>query len=79
MTPAEHKNLKALVGKLVEIKWRDPLDDWPYFVLLKVKRGDDAIYLRGADFPDGSGTHDGDEFWTDWSGVVSIKEVPCAK
>ena len=75
MTPGEAKNLSAMKGGLVEISWRNPEDDWPYFRLLEVSEKDSTIKLRGADFPDGSAIHNGDEFWADWRDVTNIVPV----
>jgi hypothetical protein len=75
MTPSEAKNLLTMKGKLVEITWRKPEDDWPYFRLLEVSAKDSTIKLRGMNFPDGSAQHDGDEFWADWRDVMSIESV----
>ena len=47
MTPDEAKNLSAMKGGLVEISWRNPDDDWPYFRLLEVSEKDSTIKLRG--------------------------------
>ena len=73
MTHAEAKNLRTMKGKLVEISWRKPEDDWPYFLLLEVSAKDSTIKLRGMDFPDGSAKHEGDEFWADWRDVTNIE------
>lgn len=43
---------------LLYITWRDPNADWPYFWLLKTDG--DWLKLKGADYPDGSGKHNGD-------------------
>lgn len=77
MTPAEAKNLRAMKGKYVQVTFRDPNDDWPYFRLLEISRKDGTIKLKGMDFPRSLGGHKhaGDEFWTDWRDVASIKPV----
>ena len=75
MTPAEVKNLSEMKGKFVQIKWRDPADDWPYYRLLEVDAKASTIKVRGMDFPDGSAKHDGDEFHADWSDVRKIEPV----
>lgn len=75
MTPAEAKNMRELKGKFVQIRWRDPADDWPYYRLLEIRSRSSTIKLRGIDFPDGSAKHDGDEFWADWSDVRDIEPV----
>lgn len=75
MTPAEAKNLRALKGKYVQIKWRDPDHDWPYYRLLEVDAKASTIKVRGMDFPDGSAKHDSDEFHADWSDVRKIEPV----
>lgn len=75
MTPAETKNLRAMKGKFVEVKWRNPEWDWPYFRLLEIDQDDATIKLRGMDFPDGSAKHDGNEFWADWRDVTNIEPV----
>lgn len=53
--------------KLVQIEWRDPASDWPWFYLLKM-RGE-WLHLQGADYPDGSAKHNGDCFWVHKSDV----------
>lgn len=75
MTPAEAKNLRAMKGKFVQVTFRNPDDDWPYYCLMEVSANDSTIKLRGMDFPDGSAKHAGDEFWTDWRDVVKIVPV----
>lgn len=77
MTPAEAKNLRALKGKFVQIKWRDPADDWPYYRLLDVRSRTGVIKLRGMDFPKhlGGWKHNGDEFWAEWDDVEEIEPV----
>jgi len=62
MTLAEIKNRKELKGKHVEIRWRHQRMDWPYYVLLDVN-DDGTLWLQGADYPDGSASHDGGIFW----------------
>ena len=52
---------------LVQIDWRDPASDWPWFYLLNM-RGE-WLHLQGADYPDGSAKHDGDCFWVHKSDV----------
>lgn len=74
MTLAERKNWNMLKGKHVEIRWREPAYDWPYFVLLDVN-DDDTVWLRGADYPDGSDRHDGGVFWVMIDEVESMQEV----
>lgn len=34
-----------------------------------------ALVERGADYPDGSATHDGDEFWADMADVADFSAV----
>ena len=75
MTPAEAENLRELKGKYVQIKWRDPAHDWPYYRLLEIRSRTGTIKLRGMDFPNGSAKHDGDVFWADWSDVRDIEPV----
>jgi len=58
--------------KLVYIEWCDPVNDWPWFYLLKM-RGE-WICLQGADFPDGSGRHKGDCIWVHKSDVRVMSE-----
>ena len=70
MTPAEAKNLRELKGKFVQIKWRDPADDWPYYRLLDVRSRNNKIGVRGIDFP-----RIGDAFWADWADVQEIEPV----
>jgi hypothetical protein len=72
MTPAERKNLEAMVGKLVRIEWVDEYNDWEYFIVLDVCQEDSTIYLKGADYQDGSAKHNGCEFWVDLADVKSI-------
>lgn len=81
MTPAELSgnaeilNWRAARGRLVEIRWRDPRDDWPYFVVLRVHGPLRAVLLRGDDYPDGSAKHDGDEFWADMADVAEFSII----
>ena len=75
MMPAEAKKLRELKGKFVQIKWRDPADDWPYYRLLEIRSRTGLIKVRGMDFPDGSAKHDGDEFWAEWADVREIEPV----
>ena len=56
---------------LVQIEWRDPASDWPWFWLLSM-RGE-WLHLQGADFPDGSAKHDGDCFWVHKSDVRTMR------
>ena len=58
---------------LVQIKWRDPENNWPWFLLLEM-RGD-WLHLQGADYPDGSAKHDGDCFWTHESAVLTMRSA----
>lgn len=46
--------------KLVKIEWENPGHDWPWFYLLEPPG--DWLYLKGADYPDGSAKHEGDCF-----------------
>lgn len=57
--------------KLVQIEWRDPASDWPWFWLLGM-RGE-WLSLQGADYPDGSAKHDGDCFWVHKSSVRTMR------
>lgn len=77
MTPAEAKNLRSMKGKFVQIKWRDPDQDWPYYRLLALDAKASTIKVRGMDYPShlGGHKHDGDEFHADWSDVVHIQPV----
>ena len=75
MSPAQFKNLRALVDKRVVIEWKNPADDWPHFTLIDVDHESSTIQLRGEDYPDGNAKHDGDVFWADWSDVKSLKEL----
>ena len=56
----------------VRIKWNDPSNEWWWFYLLDF-RGE-WIKLKGADSPDGTAKHDGDEFWIHQS-EISVMEV----
>lgn len=56
---------------LVQIEWRDPESDWPWFWLLNM-RGE-WLHLQGADYPDGSAKHDGDCFWVHKSDVRNMR------
>ena len=75
MTPAEVKNLRSMKDKFVQIKWRNPDHDWPYYRLLAVDAKASTIKVRGMDFPDGSAKHAGDEFWAVWSDVRDIEPI----
>jgi len=57
--------------ELVFIEWANPCDDWPWFYLLETNG--DWLRLRGADFPDGSAKHGGDEILVHRSEIKSIK------
>ena len=46
---------------LVRVKWKKTGNDWPWFYLIGVNG--EEIHLKGADYPDGSGFHEGDSFW----------------
>lgn len=50
---------KKLVGKRVRIEWKHPADEWPWFRVQEVKPKAGKLVLRGIDYPDGSGHHDG--------------------
>lgn len=56
---------------LVYIHWKDPAHDWPWFILRGV-RGE-WLHLEGADYPDGSATHDGGCFWTHKSEIKAMR------
>lgn len=43
------------------VDWVDDAHDWPWFWLLAVNGI--SLHLKGADYPDGSAKHRGDEFW----------------
>ena len=75
MTPAEAKNLTAMIGKLVKVEWGDEIGDWPYFILLEVCAEDETIKLQGADYPDKTEKHNGDCRWYDWRDVREITRV----
>lgn len=65
---------RAMVKKkptLVQIEWRDPANDWPWFWLLGM-RGE-WLHLQGADYPDGSAKHEGDCFWVHKSDVQMVR------
>jgi hypothetical protein len=55
---------------LVKIEWRDPCSDWPWFFII----GFDGewVHLRGADYPDGTGKHDGSSFWVHRNEIKSM-------
>lgn len=57
--------------RLVEIEWRNPDSDWPWFWLLRMDG--EWLELKGADFPDGSAKHDGDSFWVHKSDVRTMR------
>ena len=77
MTPAEAKNLRAMKGRFVQITWRSPDHDWPYYRLLSVDAKAGTIKLRGMDYPKQFGGYKrvGDEFHADWSDVREIVPV----
>lgn len=77
MTPAEAKNLRAMKGKFVQIKWRNPEHDWPYYRLVAIDAASSAIKVRGMNYPASLGghKHDGDEFHADWCDVAEIEPV----
>lgn len=56
--------------ELVNIVWNDADSDWPWFYMLDTKPG--WVKLKGADFPDGSGKHRGDVFWTPESAIKAM-------
>ena len=59
--------------KHLHIIWRDPNRDWPYFWLQK--KDGKFLFLKGADYPDGSAKHDGDEFWAHKSDIKDMRVV----
>ena len=62
---------------LVQIEWRDPASDWPWFYLLKM-RGE-WMHLQGADYPDGSAKHVGDCIWVHKSDVRAMRSNDSGK
>lgn len=72
---AEVLNWRECLLKLVKIRWHDPDCNWPYFVVRRVNRPKRAVLLRGADYPDGSAKHGGDEFWADMSDIAEFERV----
>ena len=72
---AEVLNWREHLLKRVKIRWRDPTNDWPYFVVLRVHGPLRSVLLRGMDYPDGSAKHEGDEFWVDMSAVAEFERV----
>lgn len=61
------------MSELVHITWRDPASDWPYFYLLET-RGE-WVKLQGADYPDGSATHEGDVFMAHKDDIRAMRVV----
>lgn len=60
-----------MIGKLVKVVWRDPANDWPFFFVQEVDG--DWLRLRGADYPDGSATHEGDCVFVHRSEIKQIE------
>ena len=60
-------------GDLVEIEWKDPYCDWPWYYVLEEKG--DRLRLKGADYPDGSATHDGGVFWVERSEIRTMRRA----
>lgn len=69
----KRKGWADFVGLGVEIKFRDGDDNWPYFHVISFD-GDYAL-LRGIDYPDGSGKHEGDCISAAWKEVKTIKAI----
>ena len=68
-------DLTPLIGRSVEVQWHDPAHDWPYFRVVEVLGH--CVKLRGEDYPDGSGQHDGSVFWCEQAEIRRI--VPCER
>lgn len=66
---------KSLIGADVCITWRREDDDWPYFLVLKVRPKKGLLKLRGMAYPDGSAQHDGDEFWCSAREIRGMERV----
>lgn len=77
MTREEAQSLSAMKGRYVQVTWRNPNHDWPYYRLLEVNARSGTIKLRGMDYPThlGGYKHDGDEFHADWNDVKEIEPV----
>lgn len=49
---------KGLLGKRVRVEWKSPTGEWQWFIVQDVMKSGKLV-LRGIDYPDGSGHHDG--------------------
>lgn len=68
----------TLKGCLVKIKWCDVSADWPYFTVVDVTlytEQQPSLILQGADYPDGSIKHEGDQFTAFASEIEKIEVV----
>ncbi len=52
----------------LEVRWKDPAHDWPWYWFICTVSG--GIWLKGADYPDGTAKHDGDVFF---AGIEEIE------
>lgn len=75
MTPAEAKNLAALLDCDVRIEWAKEDDYRNYFRLIGVCSDDTTILLRVINDPETGEQHRGDVFWVDWADVRLIERV----
>ena len=64
---------KDVVGKFVEIEWKRPEDDWPFFQVVDLSKHGKWIRLRGMDYPDGTGKHTGGVFWSKTKRIKMLK------
>jgi hypothetical protein len=63
-----------MIGKKVEIAWREWQDDWKFFTVMDVSH-QGQVELRGEDMPDGAVKHDGDSFWCNQTEILRIREI----
>jgi hypothetical protein len=63
MTPAEIRIWKALKGKRVYVRWRNPLWDWTWYKVVAVETHQNIVRFRVVSYPDGSAKHKGYTFW----------------
>lgn len=75
MDAAAYKALVPMLGKFVQIVWFDPNQDWLYYRLLKISRGDGTIFVRGMDLPNSFGWNKRDAFWANYADVLMINPV----
>lgn len=71
--PAGRPTIREENKTIVNIEWKSEDDDWPWFYLIGL-RGT-TLTLQGADYPDGTGTHDGGVFDVDISEVKELRGV----